>query len=203
MSDETRCGFWGGGAVRNLGLFTPSRGKNEGQQPCSCCSPRCRCSTWRERYAPARGSRVRRPPSPAVLPALRTLLAAWLLWPASVASPAMGGVSRSRTELLNFHDLKLCAPTLYPSRCMMCEFRKSVSIFVTNGLDSPAWPGVGSRLSVRPRCRALTDHRVGASRLSGVRVVRHDGSTPQTTPTVCPALPAPHALTPACSIHCR
>ena len=60
----------------------------------------------------------------------------------------------------------------------------------------------GSRLSVRPRCRAWTNHRVGAGRWSGGRVVRHDRSTPPTTPTVCLALPAPHALFPACSVLC-
>lgn len=52
------------------------------------------------------------------------------------------------------------------------------------------------------RCSPWTNHRVGAPRLSGVQVVRHDRWTPRTTPTVSLALPAPHALAPACSICC-
>ena len=73
---------------------------------------------------------------------------------------------------------------------------------MTSAIESPAWPGVGSRLSVRSRCRAWSNHRVGGLRSSGVRVVRCDRSTPRTRPTLYFALPAPHALTPACNLRC-
>ena len=60
----------------------------------------------------------------------------------------------------------------------------------------------GSRLSVRSTWRAATNYRVQALRLSGGLLVRHDGSTPPSTPAVCFALPAPYALSSACSLHC-
>ena len=47
--------------------------------------------------------------------------------------------------------------------------------------------------------RAWTNHRVGALRSSGGRVIRHDSSIHRTTPTVWLALPGPHALSPACT----
>ena len=49
------------------------------------------------------------------------------------------------------------------------------------------------------RWMASTNHRVGALRSSGSRVVRHHSSTSRTIPTVWLALPDPHALSPACT----
>ena len=55
---------------------------------------------------------------------------------------------------------------------------------------------------VRSRCWVPSNGRVRDLHSSRDRVVRHDGSTPPTTTAVCLALPAPHALTPACSLRC-
>ena len=60
------------------------------------------------------------------------------------------------------------------------------------------------RLLVRLRCWMPTNGRVRDRRPSGVRVVRHDGSTLRPTPAVNLSLPAPHAPTPtSCRIALR
>jgi len=75
-------------------------------------------------------------------------------------------------------------------------------VWFSNALAERFGRPSGSRLSVRSTWRAATNYRVQALRLSGGLLVRHDGSTPPSTPAVCFALPAPYALSSACSLHC-
>lgn len=93
------------------------------------------------------------------------------------------------------------ATILHPQPCTVCTRHGCIHFFHEHA-QLPFGRVGGSRLLVRSRCWVPSNGRVRDLHSSRDRVVRHDGSTPPTTPAVCLALPAPHALTPACSLRC-
>ena len=88
---------------------------------------------------------------------------------------------RARPEYMVMNE-HVRYPTMYPK-------------YLTNANRISACMAGRSQLLVRSRCWVPTNGRVQDRRPSGVRVVRHYGSTPRPTPTVYIALPAPHPPT--------
>ena len=125
-----------------------------------------------------------------------------LLCRTPLPTPAKWGVRRVQRVMLIFPGgCTQRATILHPQPCTVCTRHGCIHFFHEHA-QLPFGRVGGGRLLVRSRCRASTMYRVRGHRLSGHRVVRHNGSTPPMTPTVCLVLLPSHALSPACSLRC-